>query len=48
MMQFLMENPDSLALYNETYQPQHSGKYSHEPQGMATLYTSSVQAKHYL
>jgi Domain of unknown function (DUF4188) len=40
MMQFVMQNPDSLCLYNETYQPWHSGKYSHEPQGMATLYAS--------
>ena len=38
MMQFVMKNPNSLCLYNETYQPSHSGKYSHEPQGMATLY----------
>ncbi|HAA32607.1 MAG TPA: DUF4188 domain-containing protein [Cyanobacteria bacterium UBA8553] len=43
MMQFVMKNPDSLCLYNETYQPWHSGKYSHEPQGMATLYTSLAQ-----
>lgn len=40
MMQFVMKNPNSLCLYNETYQPSHSGKYSHEPQGMATLYPS--------
>ena len=40
MMQFVMKNPNSLCLYNETYQPWHSGKYSHEPQGMATLYMS--------
>ncbi|BAY13245.1 monooxygenase family protein [Calothrix sp. NIES-2098] len=38
MMQFVIKNPNSLCLYNETYQPWHSGKYSHEPQGMATLY----------
>jgi hypothetical protein len=38
MMQFVMKYPNSLCLYNETYQPGHSGKYSHEPQGMATLY----------
>ena len=38
MMQFVMKNPNSLCLYNETYQPEKSGKYSHEPQGMATLY----------
>ena len=40
MMQFVMKNPHSLCLYNETYQPSHSGKYSHEPQGMAMLYPS--------
>jgi heme-degrading monooxygenase HmoA len=40
MMQFVMKNPNSLCLYNETYRPQYSGKYSHEPQGMATLYPS--------
>jgi len=38
MMQFVMKHPDSLCLYNETYRADHSGKYSHEPQGMATLY----------
>jgi heme-degrading monooxygenase HmoA len=40
MMQFVMQNPNSLCLYNETYRPHYSGKYSHEPQGMATLYPS--------
>jgi len=40
MMQFVMQNPNSLCLYNETYRPQYSGKYSHEPQGMAKLYPS--------
>jgi len=40
MMQFVMKNPNSLGLYNETYRPGHSGKYSHEPQGMAKLYAS--------
>jgi Domain of unknown function (DUF4188) len=43
MMQFVMKHPNSLCLYNETYQPWHSGKYSHEPQGMATLYASLAQ-----
>jgi heme-degrading monooxygenase HmoA len=38
MMQFVRKHPDSLCLYNETYRPGYSGKYSHEPQGMATLY----------
>ncbi len=40
MMQFVMKNPNSLCLYNEMYQPEKSGKYSHEPQGIATLYPS--------
>ncbi len=40
MMQFVIKNPNSLCLYNETYQPQQSGKYSHEPQGIAMLYPS--------
>ncbi|MBW4579466.1 MAG: DUF4188 domain-containing protein [Tildeniella nuda ZEHNDER 1965/U140] len=31
MMQFVMKHPNSLCLYNETYRPRHSGKYSHEP-----------------
>jgi heme-degrading monooxygenase HmoA len=43
MMQFVMRHPHSLCLYNETYRPEHSGKYSHEPQGMATLYPSSTR-----
>lgn len=38
MMQFVTQHPNSLCLYNETYHPQRSGKYSHEPQGMARLY----------
>ncbi|UBF28916.1 DUF4188 domain-containing protein [Kovacikia minuta CCNUW1] len=38
MVQFVMKHPNSLCLYNETYQPWHSGKYSHEPQGMAMVY----------
>ncbi|PSB23664.1 monooxygenase family protein [Stenomitos frigidus] len=38
MMQFTAKHPQSLCLYNETYQPLRSGKYTHEPQGMASLY----------
>jgi hypothetical protein len=38
MIQFVAKNPQSLCLYNETYKPALSGKYSHEPQGMATIY----------
>jgi hypothetical protein len=41
MMQFVAKHPQSLGLYNETYRPSHSGKYSHEPQGMATIYARS-------
>jgi heme-degrading monooxygenase HmoA len=40
MMQFSSLHPDSLCLYNETYHPAKSGKYSHEPQGMALVYGS--------
>jgi heme-degrading monooxygenase HmoA len=40
MMQFSSRHPDSLCLYNETYRPAKSGKYSHEPQGMAIVYGS--------
>ena len=43
MMQFVKKNPNSLCLYNETYRPLQSGKYSHEPQGMAVLYPSLAQ-----
>ena len=38
MMQFTANHPESLCLYNETYQPSRSGKYTHEPQGMALIY----------
>ncbi len=38
MMQFTSKNPKSLCLYNETYKPSYSGKYTHEPQGMASIY----------
>lgn len=38
MMQFTTRHPNSLCLYNETYHPSKSGKYSHEPQGMAIVY----------
>ena len=38
MVQFTQRHPESLCLYNETYQPGKSGKYSHEPQGMAFVY----------
>jgi heme-degrading monooxygenase HmoA len=38
MMKFTTRHPSSLCLYNETYHPSKSGKYSHEPQGMAMVY----------
>jgi len=38
MMKFTAKHPRSLCLYNEIYQPGSSGKYLHEPQGMAALY----------
>ncbi|GEM_PF-874885 len=38
MMQFTAQKPQSLCLYNETYSPSRSGKYTHEPQGMASIY----------
>lgn len=38
MMQFNTRHPNSLCLYNEMYYPAKSGKYSHEPQGMAMVY----------
>jgi Domain of unknown function (DUF4188) len=40
MVKFVMKHPNGLCLYNETYQPWRSGKYSHERQGMATIYES--------
>lgn len=43
MMQFIVKNPKSLCLYNETYKPSHSGKYINEPQGMATVYARSLE-----
>jgi len=41
MMQFTTRHPNSLCLYNETYHPSKSGKYIHEPQGMAIVYGAS-------
>ena len=38
MVKFTTHHPNSLCLYNETYHPSRSGKYSHEPQGMAIVY----------
>jgi hypothetical protein len=38
MMQFTAKNSKSLCLYNETYNPLRSGKYTNEPQGMAMIY----------
>ncbi len=44
MMQFTAKHPKSLCLYNETYQPSRSGKYTNEPQGLATIYTPVYQS----
>jgi heme-degrading monooxygenase HmoA len=38
MVKFTQRRPSSLCLYNEIYHPAKSGKYSHEPQGMALVY----------
>jgi hypothetical protein len=38
MVKFTRRCPQSLGLYNEIYHPGKSGKYSHEPQGMALVY----------
>jgi hypothetical protein len=43
MMQFVRKHPQSLCLYNETYKPLGSGKYIHEPQGMALIYGQAWQ-----
>jgi hypothetical protein len=47
MMQFIAKHPQSLCLYNEIYSPSHSGKYIHEPHGMATIYERSQLGKSY-
>lgn len=38
MMKYFSQNPNSLSLYNETYKPHVSGKYTNEPNGLALLY----------
>ncbi len=38
MMKYVSRRPDDLCLYNETYRPGKSGKYIHEPQGLAVIY----------
>jgi len=43
MMRFPASHPESLCLYNETYHPSESGKYSHEPQGMALIYEARTK-----
>jgi hypothetical protein len=37
-MRFLAKNPESLNLWNETYQPAESGMYLHEPHGLPLIY----------
>lgn len=41
LMAYVEKHPDDLALYNETYQPTRSGKYGHEPNGLATIYPTA-------
>jgi hypothetical protein len=38
MIEYVSRRPDDLCLYNETYRPVKSGKYIHEPQGLAVIY----------
>lgn len=42
MMRYFQQHPSELCLYNETYTPQRSGKYTNEPQGMACLFEKIV------
>ena len=37
-MNYLLNNPEELSLYNETYEPKSSGKYFNDPNGMALLF----------
>lgn len=45
MMQFVSQNSHSLCLYNETYKPSNSGKYIHEPNGMAIIYERDLKSR---
>jgi heme-degrading monooxygenase HmoA len=46
MIKYVSRNPDDLCLYNETYRPAKSGKYIHEPQGLAVIYPKRSQSVH--
>ena len=45
MMHYIAQHSESLCLYNETYRPDRSGKYIHEPQGLAIIYPRAAEAK---
>lgn len=44
-MRFLAKNPESLTLWNETYQPARSGMYLHEPHGLPLIYPKTGYRK---
>lgn len=44
-MRFLAKNPESLTLWNETYQPAKSGMYLHEPHGLPLIYPKAGYRK---
>ena len=44
-MSFLVKHPESLTLWNETYQPTKSGMYLHEPHGLSQIYERSGYRK---
>jgi len=44
-MRFLVKHPESLTLWNETYQPAKSGMYLHEPHGLPLLYPKTEYQK---
>lgn len=44
-MRFLAKNPESLTLWNETYQPAKSGMYLHEPHGLSLIYPKTGYRK---
>ena len=44
-MRFLAKNPESLTLWNETYQPTKSGMYLHEPHGLPLMYPKTDYRK---
>lgn len=44
-IRFLSKNPESLTLWNETYQPAKSGMYLHEPHGLPLIYPKTGYRK---